>query len=442
MRATNELDGPSIELLIGGCVALVLGALAIFAGAALGAMGDLRLRALAETDGRSGRRAEALLERLELLRVRLLMLRLASLIGGSALFVELYHRAFGLPLLIASILALLLFYGVLGELASAIARRRPERVLGFFRAMRPLELAMAPLAFPVHQLALLLQRLFPIPEYRERHRERLEELEVEQFIEQSGERGSIEIEQAKLLLNVLEFKKTVAREIMIPRTKLVAFEIGEPIDSLTAKVIENGHSRYPVYRGTVDQIVGILYAKDLFAARESGKASSLEALIRRPVFFTPESKKIDSLLSEMRQRRVHLAIVVDEFGGVEGLVTLEDIVEEIVGDIQDEHDLEEVLIRPLGPGRYLVNGEMNIYDLEEFIGEPLCDDEDGESDSIGGLVVEQIGHLPPEGESVQLGAYECRVAQADERSVRFVELIRTASETDERMIEEPLANTR
>ncbi|NLE49611.1 MAG: DUF21 domain-containing protein, partial [Sandaracinaceae bacterium] len=141
----------------------MLGALAIFAGAALGAMGDLRLRALAETDGRSGRRAEALLERLELLRVRLLMLRLASLIGGSALFVELYHRAFGLPLLIASILALLLFYGVLGELASAIARRRPERVLGFFRAMRPLELAMAPLAFPVHQLALLLQRLFPIP---------------------------------------------------------------------------------------------------------------------------------------------------------------------------------------------------------------------------------------------------------------------------------------
>lgn len=267
-------------------------------------------------------------------------------------------------------------------------------------------------------------------------------LEVEQFIEQSGERGSIEIEQAKLLLNVLEFKKTVAREIMVPRTKLVAFEINEPLDALTAKVIENGHSRYPVYRGTVDRVVGILYAKDLFAARESGRAASLESLIRRPVFFTPESKKIDSLLGEMRQRRVHLAIVVDEFGGVEGLVTLEDIVEEIVGDIQDEHDLEEVLIRPLGPGRYLVSGEMNIYDLEEFIGESLCDDEEGESDSIGGLVVELIGHLPPEGASVQLGEYECRVARSDERSVRFIELIRSAPESDEDPAEEPIANIR
>lgn len=437
------MDGPSIDLFIVGLFALLIGALAIFAGAALEAMGDLRLRALAETDGRTGRRAEALLGRLELVRVRLLMLRLAAIVGSAALFVELYHRGVSVAVLSACFLALLLFYGVLGELAAALARRRPGSALGVFRATRPLELAMAPLAFPVHQLTLLLQRFFPIPQDQERKKERLAALEVEQFIEQSGERGSIEVDEAKLLLNVLEFKKTVAREIMVPRTRLVAFEIGEPIDALTAKVIENGHSRYPVYRGTVDRIVGILYAKDLFAARESGRTILLENLIRRPVFFTPESKKIDSLLGEMRQRRVHLAIVVDEFGGVEGLVTLEDIVEEIVGDIQDEHDLEEALVRALGPGRFLVSGEMNIYDLEEFIGDRLCDDEEGESDSIGGLVVELIGHLPAEGASVQLGDYECRVASADERSVRYLELIRRAdNESAAKLVIEPLANIR
>jgi CBS domain containing-hemolysin-like protein len=212
---------------------------------------------------------------------------------------------------------------------------------------------------------------------------------------------------------------------MIPRTEIVAFEIETEFEEVLAQIIEHGHSRYPVYRKSIDQVEGVLYGKDLFRAFRDDHGLDgirLADLVRRPSLFVPEGQKIGTVLREMQSRHFHMAVVTDEFGGVAGLVTLEDIVEEIVGEIQDEHDEEEPMIRPLGGGRYEAKASMSVYDLAEFLGEPLHHDS-GDFDSLGGLVVQLAGRVPAEGESVRAGRVELCVREADDRRGTKVEIV-------------------
>lgn len=424
----ETLDGPSIEFLAGGLVAALFGTLAVAATSGLNALGELRLRALSETEGKSALDARRILERLPALRTRLLVLRVLSLVAVAVIATAWAFSRLDLLPSIAFLGLATLVYGVSSELASSLARRRPQTAIGLLKLVRPFELLVAPLAFPIHLISIALDRLLPLE--NSPTEERLAELEVEQILEKGEESGTIEVEHARLLWNVLEFKNTVAREIMVPRTQVVAFSVDEDVNEVARRVIETGHSRYPVYRDKIDHVVGVLYAKDLFAALQRDEEPEIGPLMRKPVFFTPEDKKIGALLTEMQQRRVHLAIVVDEFGGVEGIVTLEDIVEEIVGDIVDEHDVEEPMLEPRGPGHYVVNAAMNIYDLEEALGESLCEEDDGEFDSVGGLIIELAGCVPKVGETVRAGAYELRVLEADERSVRMAEITRVDTVDD------------
>jgi CBS domain containing-hemolysin-like protein len=185
-----------------------------------------------------------------------------------------------------------------------------------------------------------------------------------------------------------------------------------------------------VYRGQIDQVEGILYAKDLFQAlRDSSDAANilLADVLRKPVFFAAESQKIGVLLREMQRRRSHLAVVVDEFGGAAGIVTLEDIVEEIVGEIQDEHDEEAPLVYERAPGHYFVDASISVYDLEEHLGESICEDK-SEFDSLGGMLVHLLGQVPAIGETLLAGPYRFVVLDADERRVRRVEMLRVKSE--------------
>jgi CBS domain containing-hemolysin-like protein len=227
-----------------------------------------------------------------------------------------------------------------------------------------------------------------------------------------------------MLRSVLEFKNTVAREIMVPRTQVVAFDIDTSIDEVLASVIESGHSRYPVYRGQIDQVEGILYAKDLFQVLRNTSTPSdilLVDVLRKPVFFAAESQKIGVLLREMQRRRSHLAVVVDEFGGAAGIVTLEDIVEEIVGEIQDEHDEEAPLVYERAPGHYFVDASISVYDLDKT-----------DFDSLGGMLVQLAGQVPVIGETLVAGPYRVVVIDADERHVRRVEMLRASTkEPDE-----------
>jgi CBS domain containing-hemolysin-like protein len=315
-------------------------------------------------------------------------------------------------------------YVVLAQLAASIARRRPSVVaLHLLRIMRPLEWLLLPFVLPLGWLRDFVERSLPQQEPTGTDSARLAEIAVEQVLERSEALGSLPDDHTELLWNVLEFKHTVAREIMVPRTRVVAFERSTPIAEIVAKISTSQHSRYPVYRESLDHVEGVLFAKDLFRAlHESGEANiTLASILRTPVFMVPEDKKIGDVLRAMQKKRVHLAVVTDEFGGAGGIVTLEDIVEEIVGEIQDEHDEEEPAVRETEPGRLVADASIGIYDLAEQYGVELPYEE-GDVDSLGGLVAHVAGRVPRVGESVKLGEFELVVLTGDRQRVTTVEI--------------------
>jgi CBS domain containing-hemolysin-like protein len=315
------------------------------------------------------------------------------------------------------------------EFLSVIARKRAAKlVTPVVVWLRPFLWLISPLAVPIVAFSRTIESLVPDAPVDEQ----ASELAVERVIEQGEQSGSIPEEHAKLLKSVLEFEDIIAREVMVPRTRAVAIDIETPLDQVLSLVIDSGHSRYPVYRERLDQVEGLLYAKDLFRTLKNGPTGqSLAQLIRKPPFFVAESQKLRSLLREMQSRRVHLAVVVDEFGGTSGIVTLEDILEEIVGDIRDEHDIDEAPIQKLGEAKYLIDAEISVRDLEEALGTKLPES-DGEYDSLGGLLVQVRGRVPQVGEVLQLGPLEFHIRESDARHVRRVEVhrisgLRTAS---------------
>ena len=324
-----------------------------------------------------------------------------------------------------------LAYALAVDVSTTFASRRASRVaLPLLRYTLPLQLLTIPAAWPLAWIDGLINRLFP--PRPEDDPERVTEQVMEQMIEQGEELGSLGEDQAELLRSVLEFTDTVAREVMVPRTAMVAVAIDTPLRDVIQLVVDKGHSRYPVYRDRPDQIEGVLYAKDLFRLMQNGNGPEgrLTDLVRRAVLFSAESQKISHLLRRMQARRVHLAIVLDEFGGTSGIVTLEDIIEEIVGEIRDEHDTEENPVRKIGPGRYIANAQVSVYDLADITGLELPADL-GDYESLGGMVMGVAGRVPKPGESVQVGAYRLIVREADDRHVTTVEVhiagLRTAA---------------
>ncbi len=409
-----------------------LGALLAGISAGLHTLGDAGLQALAETEGSNAKVAERVSRELGAVQARLLMGRVLC-VAVSASFVGYSLLASGTVLnALLGVIAVSVLYAVVATVTGTIIRRRSgEAALKVWKWLRPVELLLAPLAAPLDWVSAVVARL--VPEVRVGDPARLTDLTVEHVIEHGEETGSIEEDHARMLRSVLEFKNTVAREIMVPRTQVVAFEIEMSVDEALASVIESGHSRYPVYRGQIDHVEGILYAKDLFqVVRRPADSSELTLadLIRKPVFFAAESQKIGVLLREMQGRQSHLAVVVDEFGGAAGIVTLEDIVEEIVGEIQDEHDEEPPMVFERSPGHYFVDAGISIYDLEEHLGESICEDK-SEFDSLGGLLVHLAGRVPAIGETLMTGAYRVVVLDADERHVRRVEMLKVDIGPDE-----------
>lgn len=228
---------------------------------------------------------------------------------------------------------------------------------------------------------------------------------------------AIEPEERELIGQIIEFGDTVAREVMVPRTDMVAISdqhtVGEAIDI----VIDHGYSRVPVYGEGIDDIVGVVHAKDLMRAeREDGPGSRAAAVARAP-HFVPETKRISLLLREMQAEKFHIAIVVDEYGGTAGVVTLEDLIEELVGEIVDEFDVEEPMIERLAPGTVRVNGRVPIDELSEVLGAPLPN---GDWDTVGGLIFNTLGHVPDEGETLVVEGWELLVERVTGRRIARV----------------------
>jgi magnesium and cobalt transporter len=242
--------------------------------------------------------------------------------------------------------------------------------------------------------------------------------EIQDIIQQSE--TDIDAEEKSMLAGVLEVSETQVRDVMIPRSQMVVIDIDDDINEMISVIVESGHSRFPVMGEDRDEVLGILLAKDLlrYFGRKSGQDVPIRKLLR-PAAVIPESKRLNALLKEFRASHNHMAIVVDEYGGVSGLLTIEDVLEEIVGDIDDEHDPEEdAFIRPEGDrnGRpcYAVRALTRIEDFNEFFECALSDEE---YDTVGGLVMHELGRLPRRGESVDFGGFEFSVTKADKRRI-------------------------
>jgi len=227
-----------------------------------------------------------------------------------------------------------------------------------------------------------------------------------------------------MLQGVLEVSETQVREIMVPRSHMVVLDLDDPFDSLLDTILASGHSRFPVIGEDRDQVIGILLAKDLlrrFREGEEIQKFDLRELLRPPVFI-PESKRLNALLTQFRESHNHIAIVVDEYGGVAGLATIEDVLEQIVGDIDDEHDPEEADdIQVQGDGRIIVLALTRIDDFNDYFDVALSDDE---YETVGGLIMHELGHMPRRGEALDFAGFRLRVLSADRRRIHRLEVTR------------------
>lgn len=229
----------------------------------------------------------------------------------------------------------------------------------------------------------------------------------------------IEPEERDMIRGVIGLEDTEVREVMIPRVNVVAVPVDATIDDVRQKIIASGHSRLPVYSDTLDTIVGILYVKDLFCAEAEGDVN-LSALARR-AFVVPETKRVDALLEEFKRLKTHVAIVVDEFGGTAGLVTLEDILEEIVGEIEDEHDGHRRAIEKLAPDTIQADGVVSLYDIADELGIEVPDEE---FETIGGLIYDRVGGVPRTGQSFEEHGLRITIEKMDGQRIRRVRIMR------------------
>lgn len=323
-------------------------------------------------------------------------------------------------------LGLVLLVLIFGELIPReLAARSPEPFAIW--AIYPMRLA-AVAAMPLAQVVVAINHLFT--GHRDEARHGLTfviEEEIKTLVDAGEEGGFIEEEEKEMIYSIFEFGDTVAREVMIPRIDMVAIEANTSVPDALGVVIQAGHSRIPVYEETIDNIVGMLYAKDLLRYWRDD-ASSLELRdILRNVYYIPETKKVDELLQELQQRKVHIALVVDEYGGTAGLVTIEDILEEIVGEIQDEYDSEEAYMEVINEDEIIFNGRMDLDDVNHIMGLELPTDR---SDTLGGLVYSNLGRVPVVGDRVHIQNVEIAVLSVVRRQIKKVKVVRLPVERD------------
>ncbi len=250
---------------------------------------------------------------------------------------------------------------------------------------------------------------------------------LEELIEEREEEEiPIGEDERQLLANILELRDREIQDVMIPRADILAVEVGSRLNDLVRVMTEQAHSRIPVFRETLDDALGMVHIKDVLAWRGKDEEFELSKILRRVLFVSPFMRVLDLLL-EMRVERCHMALVVDEFGGVDGLVTIEDLVEEIVGEIRDEHDRSELpIISRRADGAWDCDARVELEDLEETVGTFTTEDEREEYDTVGGLVFSLAGHVPVRGELVaHPSGFEFEVVDADPRRIRRLRIRRT-----------------
>jgi CBS domain containing-hemolysin-like protein len=293
-----------------------------------------------------------------------------------------------LGILILAVLVLL----ALEFLAERLPLRQPELwALRLHNTAKAMDILMTPLSL----LMIALQGRAGLSEHAEHA---VTEDEIKTWVETEQLAGGLEKDERRMIYSIFQFGDTLCREIMVPRIDVLALDVNTTLLEAMNELVRSGHSRVPVYEDSIDNVIGLLYAKDLLKmTRAQEEAHDLRKLLR-PAYFVPESKKVDELLAEMQAQGVHLVVVVDEYGGMAGVVTLEDIVEEIVGEIRDEYDQgEELAVQEIAEDEYLFKGQVSLDDVNEVLNIHLTAEL---SDSLGGYIFSQLGRVPVQGNSV------------------------------------------
>jgi putative hemolysin len=253
--------------------------------------------------------------------------------------------------------------------------------------------------------------------------------EIKALVETGEEQGVLEEAERNMIRSIFDLGDKRVHEVMVPRTDIVAIEESTPPGELLERVVAAGHSRIPVYEGSADLIIGVLYVKDLFRRVARGESELPLREHLRPALFVPETKKVDELLREMQRDKVHMAVVVDEYGGTAGLVTIEDLVEEIVGEIRDEYDVEQELVLPVSDHEALVDGRAPFDDVRETFALDELEPSD-DYDTLGGYIVHELGHFPRPGEEIHRGGVRFVVETVEGRRIRRVRVVRQAQSAE------------
>jgi len=271
-------------------------------------------------------------------------------------------------------------------------------------------IAISGLVSPITRLMTAI-----LGEYAEKVTLSVTDESLRDWVEQDQPESTLDQGEREMIYSIFHFSETMIKEIMVPRMDVLALDVNTTIRDARQEFINAGHSRVPVYDDTIDNVIGLLYAKDLLAVVDGDDTIANQRHLIRPAYFVPEAKKVDELLTEMQSRGVHMALVVDEYGGVAGVVTLEDIVEEIVGEIRDEYDQGEInLYEQLPDGGYLIQGRTTIDDFNEITGINLSNEY---AETLGGYIYGQLGRVPQPGEVVKKDNYTFTVEEVVARRI-------------------------
>ena len=409
-----------VSLLVG----LLLAAFFSSAETALTALGEARVQHLVDSAGWRGARLRVWQKHPERILSTLLLGSTLVNVGLGSLTAITAHD-FGLESSIALVTGLTtMVLLIIGEITPKTFAKR--YATGTALALIPLVSLFYWVLYPISSLLVQIPRgLSRAVGIGAPSTESVTSQELEYLIEQGARHGSLDETKEQLLSSVLAFTEVLVKEIMIPRTQVVALEESASYADVMRVVEETELSRIPVYRGTMDEVVGVLYVKTLLTDVRKGidpAQFQLTKSLRKP-FFVPEVMKVVKLLNEMQRRKTHLAVVVDEFGGTSGIVTLEDVVEEIVGDIHDESDIEEKRVKVLSDGVVVADASVPLRELEEHLSVEFP--EGGDYETLGGFLTATAGRVPPPGSLVVWGGLTFTVKQADDRRVLKVEIART-----------------
>jgi len=389
-----------------------------------------RLDELAEAGDRRAKRAQVLMRDpgrfLAVIQVAITFLgALASAVAAVSIVTVVAEPLRGIALIAdqADTIALLLVTFVvsvvsivLGELIpKGLALANPDRIA--LSVSGPITLfakIVSPLVAVLVALTKLISKPFGIDPTRTPE---LSAAEIRLIVEQGSQQGVLEAEEEQMISAVMSLSDSKLHEVMVPRIDIVAIDQDATFDEAVTLVLTEGHSRTPLYKESVDHIVGILYAKDLLRIIAAGGPRPRLRDIMRPALFVPESQAVDDLLNELQRRRVHMAIVLDEYGGTAGLVTIEDLLEEIVGEIQDEFDEEEPMKVIVRDGEAILDGRADIDEMGELVDPALELEDDEEYDTVGGFVYHRIGRVPVVGDTVAVDPFKITVIKVTGRRV-------------------------